>query len=188
MIKSYLEFMFISPVTTWWGAITFGLEVMAFLLLGQTVTLNRIGILVLLFGVSFSLFVGLMVVYRGWSVFTKAYENIRITQIVRIENEQYFILDCPHSFKIGTMFEVYRKKETVEIPIGFIEITHERADGVIQAKPMWVFPIHLRDIERHELSLESLVIYPTLSSSTLSRWIDVQTEMKVQELLRRGTA
>jgi hypothetical protein len=186
MIKTYLEFMFISPVTTWWGAITFFLEVIAFLFLGQNITLNRVGVLVLLFAVSFSLFVGFLVVYRGWSVFSRANENIHITEIVRVANDQFFLLECQHTYKIGSMFEVYRIQESVEIPIGFIEITHERADGTIQAKPIWILPIHLRDIERHELSKDNLVVYPTFSSSTLPRWIDEQAERKVQELLRRG--
>ena len=186
-MKAYLEFMFISPVTTWWGAVTFGLEVIAFLFLGQTITINRIGILVLLFVVSFSLFVSFLVVYRGWSIFSGAIENIKITEIVRVDNDQFFLLQCRHSYKIGSMFEVYRRQESVEIPIGFIEITHERADGIIQAKPIWILPVHLRDIERHELSKDSLVVYSTFSSSTLPRWIDEQAENKVQELLRRGT-
>ena len=187
MMKAYLEFMFISPVTTWWGAATFGLEVIAFLFLGQTITINRIGILVLLFLVSFSLFVSFLVMYRGWSVFSRANENIRITEIVRVDNDQFFLLECHQAYNIGYMFEVYRRQESVEIPIGFVEITHERADGTIQAKPIWILPVHLRDIERHELSKDNLVVYPTFSSSTLPRWINEQAEKKVQELLKRGT-
>lgn len=185
-IKAYLEFMFISPVTTWWGAVTFFLEVIAFLFLGQTVILDRIGVLVLLFVVSFCLFVGFLVVYRGWSVFSQANENIHITDIVRVGNDQFFLLECQHTYKIGSMFEVYRIQESVEIPIGFIEITHERTDGIIQARPIWILPIHSRDIERNELSKDNLIVYPTFSSSTLPRWIDEQADRKVQELLRRG--
>jgi hypothetical protein len=185
-LMAYLEFMFISPITTWWGAVTFGLEVIAFLFLGETITIDRIGILVLLFLVSFSLFVSFLVIYRGWSVFSQANEDIHITEIIRVDNVQFFLLQCPHPYKIGSMFEVYRRQESVEIPIGFIEITHERSDGIVQAKPIWVLPVHLRDIERHELSKDSLVVYPTFSSSTLPRWINEQAQKQVQELLRRG--
>lgn len=130
---------------------------------------------------------GFLVVYRGWSVFSRANENIHITEIVRVDNDQFFLLECQHTYKIGSMFEVYRIQESVEIPIGFIETTHERADGIIQAKPIWILPGHLRDIERHELSKDNLVVYPTFSSSTLPRWINEQAERKVQELLKRGT-
>ncbi len=186
MIRSYIEFMFISPVTTWWGAVTFGVEVIAFLLITETVVLTRVGVLILLFLVSFSLFVGFMVIYKGWSIYSKAYDKIRVTQIVRIDNEQYFLLACSHSFKIGSMFEVYRKKEDVEVPIGFIEVIHQRDDSIIQAKPIWILPVHLRDIENHELSVYSLAVYPTFSSNTLPRWIDEQAERKVKELLKRG--
>jgi hypothetical protein len=186
MVRSYLDFMFISPITTWWGAVTFGLELLAYLLLGQTVILNRFGVLILLFIVSFSLFIGFMVVYRGWLVYSRTLENIHITQIVRVDNEQFFLLESQHEYKIGSMFEVYRKKESVEIAIGFIETTHERADGVIQAKPIWILPVHMGDIERHELAVENLIVYSTFSSSTLPRWINDQAERKVQELLKRG--
>lgn len=187
MMAEYLGFIFKSPVTTWWGAVTFCLEVIAFLFLGQTIILNRVGILILLFIVSFSLFVSCMVVFRGWSLYSRAYDKILVTEIIRVENEQFFMLECHQAYKIGSMFEIYRKLESVEIPIGFIEITHERADGIIQAKPIWILPVHLRDIERHELSIESLIVYPTFSSSTLPRWINDQAERKIQELLRKGS-
>jgi hypothetical protein len=186
MIKDYLEFIFISPVTTWWGAITILLDIIAFLFLGQTITINRIWILIMLFFISFCLFVGVSVVYRGWSVFSQSSENIRITEIIRVENDQFFLLECNRKYKIGSMFEVYRIQESVEIPIGFIEIDHEKDDGVIQAKPIWILPVHLHDIERHELSKDNLVVYPTFSSNTLPRWINEQADRKVKELMKRG--
>jgi hypothetical protein len=185
-LGSYLSFMFISPITTWWGAVTFGLELIAFLVVKDTVVLDKITVLILLIVDSFFFFVGLLIIFRGWSIYSRAFEKISIDNIIKVDNEQFFLLDCPRSFKTGSMFEVYRKKESIEIPIGFIEITHERQDGVLQAKPIWIMPGHLLEIERMELSVDNLVVYPIMSSSTLPRWINDQAENIVNGLIKRG--
>lgn len=186
-ISSYLKFIFISPITSWWALFTGIVEIAAFIWLGNSITLNRITALVILFFGSLCLLGGLLVILKGWEIFSKAFERISITQIVRIDKEQFFLLKCPRNYQTGMMFEVFRKMETVEVPIGFIETVHFRDDGIIQAKPIWIRPVHLGDIERGQLAVESLVVYPYFSSSSLPQWIDEQAEKKVIELIKRGT-
>jgi hypothetical protein len=184
---SYIKFLIISPISTWWGAFTILVEILGFILINETITIGRAWLLILLFVFSTSLFVGVTVLIRGWIIFSKAQERIHVTQITRVDDDQYFILDCPSHFKIGSLLEVYRVTESVEVSIGFIEITHLRDDGSVQAQPLWITPIHLQAIENNEISENNLVIYSTFSSSTLPRWIDEKAESKLKELLRRGT-
>lgn len=185
-IFSYLKFIFTSPLTNWWALFTGIVEIIAFIWLGNSITLDRITVFISLFFASLCLLGGLLVILKGWGIYSKAFERIHITQIIRIENEQFFLLKCPRNYQTGIMFEVFRKMETVEVPIGFIETVHYRDDGIIQAKPLWIRPVHQGDIERGQLSVDSLVVYPHFSSSSLPQWIDEQADKKVTELIKRG--
>src|SRR6266540_6816256 len=90
-ISSYLKFIFISPMTSWWALFTSIIEIIAFLWLGNSITLDRVAVFVLLFFASLCLLGGLLVVLKGWEIYSKAFEKIHITQIVRIENDQFFL-------------------------------------------------------------------------------------------------
>ena len=148
--------------------------------------LNKIWLIPLLFIVSLSLFIGVTVLLKGWTIYSRAYEGINVSHIVKVENEQVFLLKGLRNKSIGTVFEVRRITEGVDIPIGFIEITHLKDNGVVQAKPLWIMPGHLRDIETHALSAQSLSVSQTLSKETFRRWINEEAEMKVKNLMRRG--
>jgi hypothetical protein len=84
------------------------------------------------------------------------------------------------------MLELFRIQEDVEIPIGFIQVSHEKSNGMVQANPIWILPIHINDIENHRLSLENLVVYSTFETSILTRWIDDQADRKVNDLMKKG--
>lgn len=97
-----------------------------------------------------------------------------------------FLLKGLRNVNIGSVLEVRRVREGIDIPIGFIEVTLARNDGVVQAKPLWIMPGHLRDIETHELPAQSLAISQMLNRETFRRWINESAEMKVKDLMRRG--
>lgn len=185
-VRSYLSYMLSSPTASWWALVTGGISLVAWVFIpGDVVSINKflfLGIFVL---TSFVLFVGTSVVYKGWPLFSER-GDVRVTQIVSHESDRVFLLKCRQALKLGYVFEVYRKQESIEIPIGFIEVTHEKENGEVQANPIWIKPIHMRDIQQNNVSVENLIIHRTLSRNTLLKWIDDQAELKVQELLRRG--
>jgi hypothetical protein len=111
---------------------------------------------------------------------------VRIKEIVRVDGEQVFVLEQSSNSKVGIVLEIFRIRESVEISIGLMEITHEREDGLFQAKSLWIMPIHLLDIEKRELSPESLLAYPVSSRNTLERYIEQQAEIKIQNVMKRG--
>lgn len=185
-IRSYLSYMFSSPIASWWALVTGGISIIAWVFIpGDLVSINKflfLGIFVL---TSFVLFIGASVVYKAWPLFSER-GDIRVTQIVSHENDRVFILKCSQTLKLGYVFEVYRKQESLEVPIGFIEVTHEKENGEVQANPIWIKPIHMGDIQQNNVSVENLIIHRTLSRNTLLKWIDDQAELKVQQALRRG--
>lgn len=182
----YLSFLLKSPLATWWGVATAIVGLAGFTLTGPNIQLGRLWVLTIIFIVSFSLFVGFQVFIKGWKLFASNREQIEIIEIIRADGEQIFVLDCPPFHRVGSFLEVYRVKELIEIPIGFIETFHQKEDGLVQAKPVWIMPIHLRDLESRELSVDSVKAYPSMTKSTLTRWVNAEAESKIQDLFRKG--
>lgn len=129
---------------------------------------------------------GLIVLYKGWFIYWQAFDNIRLHEITRADNEHVFLLESWHDLEIGSVLEVHRTQESVEIPIGLIKATLRRDDGKVQTKPLGIMPTHLRDLEKRELSVQSLSVCRTLGNDTLTRWIEIRAKEKVDELMRRG--
>ena len=186
-LRSYLCFILSSPIATWWAVATAVVEMIGFGLTSNTIVLSKWWLLLTILIVSFSLLISLLVIWKAWPLYFETYERIAVSQIVRVDDGQVFLLEGFRRFRSGSMFEVYSTTEDVEVSIGLIQATHQREDGVIQAEPVWIKPGHLRDIETGALSVRNLRAYQTLSSDTLSRWVNDKAETVVQDLIRRGT-
>jgi hypothetical protein len=180
---TYLKDILKSPITTWWGAVTFLIEVLSFIMANDSIALSKLWILVLIFIVSFSLFVGVLVLIKGWEIYSRS-GRFRISRMVRVDNVQVFELEG--SVNLSTILEIYRTIEQMETSIGFIEVVHHREDGKMQAIPVWILPGHLRDIEAHNLAPESLKVSQVLGKETIQRWVNAQADQMLDELLRRG--
>jgi len=174
-----------TPVTTWWAVATGMVGIIGFVLLAPTVSIGRVYLIVIIFICSLCLFIGISVLFKGWSLW-RISGAARIKEIVRADGEQVFVIEETGNSKVGGVLEIFRIREAIEIPIGLLEITHEREDGFFQAKALWLMPIHLRDIEKRELSPESLLAYPVTSRNTLERYIEQQAEIRIQDVMKRG--
>jgi len=184
-VSRYLEHMLRTPVTAWWAVATGLVGIVSFAVSSPTVFISRVWLIVIIFVCSLCLFIGLSVLFKGWSLWRTS-GAARIKEVVRADGEQVFVLEQAGNSKVGVVLEVFRIREAVEISIGLLEITHEREDGFLQAKALWLMPIHLRDIEKRELSPESLLAYPVTSRNTLERYIEQQAEMRIQDVMKRG--
>lgn len=184
MLRSYFEYMLKSSIAIWWVLATALIDILSFILLPNLIPVTRIWFLVLIFLVSFSLLASVVIFYKGWLLYSQ--KNARIVQYSTEDNERIFILDGLHNIETGSLLEIFRIREGVHIPIGFIEITLRREDGRFQAIPIWIAPIHRGDIEQSGIATENLRIYPNIRSDRLSKWIDNQAKLKVDDLLKRG--
>lgn len=169
----------------WWGIVTSIIEVMGFVLVSDDVTLSKLWLLILIFIVSFSLFISVLVLLKGWEIYSRS-NRFRVSRIIRVDNEQVFELEGFALLNVGTILEIFRTIEKIETSIGFIEVVHQREDGMMQARPVWVLPGHLRDIETHNLTPESLKVTQVLSKETISNWVEFQANQMLNELIRRG--
>lgn len=184
-VSHYLEHMLKTPLTAWWAVATGLVGIVSFAVLSPTVSIGRVWLIVIIFACSLCLFIGVSVLFKGWLLWRTS-GAARIKEIVRADGEQVFVLEQAGNSKLGVVLEVFRIREAVEIPIGLLEITHEREDGFLQAKALWLMPIHLRDIEKRQLSPESLLAYPVTSRNTLERYIEQQAEIRIQDVMKRG--
>jgi hypothetical protein len=175
-----------TPLTTWWGAATFAIEIAAFIVVGPQIIVSRLWVVILLLLSSFTVFFPAVILIKGWRLYREAHFDPLITQIVRVDDKQVFLIHSPKRIHIGALLELRRTQEDVELPIGIITVDHEALDGTLQASPIWVMPGHMRDIETHKASPQNLTLGFSLTHDALERWIDNEAEAKVQDLLRTG--
>jgi len=183
---TYFELMLKPPLSAGWAAATLVVPIAVVLLPSGAVQVPKLGLAVAVFFVSLCIFVAVVSLYKGWILYSQVYQAISILEIARDDEGHVFILEPQSNLEIGSVLEVHRVREGAEFPIGFIEVALRRNDGKIQARPVWIMPGHLRDIETSQLSVQSLTVQPTLSRDTLSKWIHQQTEQEVEDLMRRG--
>lgn len=184
--RAYLEFMLKSPLAVWWACATFAAEMLVSLLPAGIIQLPRVWLAIAVFFVSLCVFASVVVLYKGWVLYSRTQNAVSILEITRSDNEHVFILESGSSPEVGSVLEVHRIRESAEVPIGLIEVTLCREDGKTQARPVWIGPGHLREIETRELSARSLIVHRTPHSETLSKWINEQADQKIQDLIRRG--
>jgi hypothetical protein len=183
---AYLEFMLKSPLSVWWAAATFAAEILVSLLPSGVIDLPILLLAGTVFLVSLCVYVSSVALYKGWVLYSRASNTISVLEMARDDNGHVFVLeDCP-ALELGSVLEVHRRRESVEIPVGFIESDLRREDGRIQARPVWMMPVHVRDIEAGILSAQSLTVHATMKKQTLLRWFDYEAEQRVQGLLGRG--
>lgn len=185
-VRAYLHFMLRSPITAWWAVATGVIEMLGFGLASNPVTVNKWWFLILVLVVSFSVMIGFLILWKGWPLYSEAFAHIAVSQVVRVDDEHVFLLDGIQDFRQGSILEVYRTTEDVDVSIGFVQAIHQKDNGEVQAEPVWIRPGHLRDIEMGAFSRQSLQAYQTISTDTLKKWIDDEAEARVQDLLRRG--
>lgn len=124
--RAYLEFMLKSPLSVWWAGATFAAEMLVSLLPSGVVQLPKVGLAVVVFLVSLCVFVSSIVLYKGWVLYSQAYDTVNILEITRADNEHVFIMESRSNLEVGSVLEVHRTRESVEVPIGFIEIVLRR--------------------------------------------------------------
>jgi hypothetical protein len=178
--------MLITPISGWWALITGAISLIAWVITpSDTISVSKVLFLIIIVIVSFIVWVGFSVALNGWKLYSER-NNVYITQTVEYENERVFLLKGMQNVRPGSVLEVYRKIEALEVAIGLIEVFHEKENREVQARPIWIMPVHLQAIKEGKLSVDNLIVQCTLSKNTLLRWVDEQAERKLQDALKRG--
>lgn len=73
-LRSYLCFILSSPITVWWGVATAVIEMVGFGLVSDTIALSKWWLMILILIVSFSVLIGLLVIWKAWPLYSRTYE------------------------------------------------------------------------------------------------------------------
>lgn len=185
-IRSYLAFMLRSPLTIWWALATFTIQIALLAVQGPILVLPKLLLIPLIFIVSLPLLLAVLLLWKGWLLYSEAAQEITIHELIQGQEGHTFVLETAQDLPVGAILEVFRMMEGVEVAIGFLETTHVRDDGRVQAKPLWFGPGHVRDLRRGVVPQSSLSVRSGIQAATLKRSMDMQIEKEVRSLMRRG--
>jgi len=165
----YLSFI-VGPFFRWWWALITGLAT----LLSYKVTpqagwhIGAVGALTLTLLCSTLLFLAISVVYQGWQLFRGRYAELVLRGIQRsrdLGSDWVFVLSAGLDLPIGTIIDVHRRLGDVEVPFALIEIIGATSDGLYQALPRWLAPIHIRDYTGGRFSTSETVCVRNITST-----------------------
>lgn len=186
MLRSYLEFVLAEPVRVWWGIGTAVVDLVAYAAVGNSLTLGRWAIVVLISVVSFGLMVGGVLSWKCWPLYVRAQSLMRISQVRNTEEGLVWVLEGGGGVAIGSLVQVYRRSEGIEVPIALLRVDHERDDGEKQASEVWIGAGHKRDIQVDAVSVESLLATSAVSHDIVNKWVQVVVEGQVKALIDQG--
>ena len=113
-------------------------------------------LLTLLFAGCFLL---LSVLWQGWRLYQGALSRIQLVGIQTssaYDGEHVVLLTCGTSLPTGTVLELQRTDNGVEVPIALIEVRGINSKSQLQAHPLWFGPVHLNDLMKNTLNVASV--------------------------------
>ena len=147
----FIGLIFGSFFRWWWAAITGVASIASWLLLPSTgITLNPIISTLLIFVGSAFLFLTLTTVYRGWKIYQTGLEGFYVESILKNDcygGEHIIKLSNPADIMQGTIIQLSRFHDGVEVPIALAEIVEKNSREEYQANPIWFAKNHLYDFK-----------------------------------------
>ncbi len=125
---SYLKYMIASPINIWWALVT-GIIVPLigwYVLPSETIALSKIWFVGIIVALMLLLLVTVAVLFGSWSIYLNEHENIKVSNIVKDSGEHIFLLEGIKNVELGSIFEIYRIRESLESPMGLIEVKHKK--------------------------------------------------------------
>ncbi len=169
----FFRLIFSSFFRWWWAVIT------GFASIASWLFVSREGILLtpLMFSMLILLgltlvFLVLSTVYQGWLIYQEHFTRLRIVGFQKCndyDGEHVFLLDGNIGAAQGTVIELKRFYEGVEVTIALAEIMEKNSKGQYQANPFWISPGHLRDLKMGQFVYSEIVAEPLVKRQTLQK-------------------
>lgn len=106
-----------------------------------------------------SAFLLLSVVCQGWKLYCRAISQLGLVGIQTssaYEGEHVVLLSCGIDLPVGTLLELQRTDNGVEVPIALVEVRGINSSAQLQAHPIWFGAGHLKDLMTSTLNLSSV--------------------------------
>lgn len=99
------------------------------------------------------------VLWQGWRLYHGALSQIGLVGIQTssaYDGEHVVLLTCGMDLPVGTLLELQRTDNGVEVPIAVVEVKGINSKAQLQAHPLWFGPGHLNDLMRNTLNQTSV--------------------------------
>lgn len=169
----FIRLIFSSFFRWWWAVITGFASIASWLFVsreGILLTPLMFSLLILL-GLSL-LFLVLSTVYQGWLIYQKHFTSPRIVGFPKGDfygSDHVFLLESDTDIAQGTVIELKRFYDGVEVAIALVEIVEKNSKGQYQANPVWFSPGHLRDLRMGQFGYPELDAELSVKLRTLQK-------------------
>jgi hypothetical protein len=122
------------------------------------------------------------VAWQGWRLYRDSLSRIALVGIqtsTAYDGEHVVLLTCGVLLPDGTLLELSRTDNGVEIPIGLLEIKGTNSREELQAHPIWFGVGHLNELMKNTLSLQSVRASTIISTRAVRKASDEWAQTKV---------
>lgn len=163
--SAYLRYLTAPFFRTWWAVLT-GLASLLSLYIAHTwsITLSAPAATTLTFVIFTMGFFVLSVVAQGWHLFAGQASGLIVTQFDRsrdVEEGWYLVISGNTELSVGSVFDVFKRVGSAEVPLALARVTARNSDGTYQAAPVGrINPAHAREHASGRLRPGDLVVRP----------------------------
>lgn len=170
---SFISLILSSFFRWWWALITGIASILSWLLLPTSgISLSKLILSLSVFFASALFFLTMTTIYQGWLIYRDNFEKIVVLGILRNDcygGEHIVKMSGPINIMNGTIIQLNRFQDSVEVPIALVEIMEQNSRGEYQAKPIWFSPGHLNDFKRGKYAYSEINASDSVSLRTIER-------------------
>ncbi len=174
LVSDFISLIFRTFFRWWWAAITGAASIASLLFVPPSgINLNSFLLFILIFSISFLLFLTASTVYQGWIIFRSGYKNIIVLGILKnncYDGDHIIKLSSTLSLIQGTIIQLSRFYDGVEVPIALAEIVEKNSKDEYQAKPIWFSPGHLNDFKTGKYTHSEINATCSVQLRTMEKW------------------
>lgn len=172
-IWSFLGLIFSSFFRWWWVAITGAASLASWLIIPPAgLPLSPLMSGILMFFGSALFFLTVTTVYQGWKIYQAGFKELQVAGFQRSDcygGEYLFRLSGLIDLAQGTIIELRRFNDGVEVAVALVEIMEKNTDGEYQARLIWFSPGHLNQLRTGEYAYSDIIARPLVQLRTIEK-------------------
>ncbi len=173
-LGDFLSLLFGSFFRWWWAVTTGVASILSYLSVpSEGVKLGRLGFAVAVLIGSAALFMCATVVYQGWSLFRGNWHRLNVLRwhkSTSLGAEFAFLIDDRGLATSGTVAELRRFHENIEVAFGLVEFVERDSNERMQAREVWLEPAHVRDSKTGHLPITDIIVRYPVTMRTVEQY------------------
>ena len=167
-VSRYLATVLDGFVRSWWGLVTGIASLLGWLAIPTAgIELGRVGASVLLVAATVLVLLTVSVLLKAYGWFVGSHAQPRVLEFVprapsdSAENPVCTFVIEEHGWRLmpGHLFGLYRSVQSAEVCVSVVKVDRGRHnDGAIQCIPLWIAPVHLKQLSEDPPLARQLII------------------------------